>query len=190
MDRDSAIALVRKYASKDTTVRHLISVGGVMAALARHFGEDPLRWELAGLFHDLDQDVTHDDMQRHGHQSVHWLQAEGFADKGVLNAVLAHAHDEYQTDLMSRAIVHADGLSGLLVAVALVRPERAEGMKVASVRKKLKQTAFAPGVERDKIRGVENVLGISTDDFIAIGIHGLQDVAPDISLRSDAGVSG
>jgi putative nucleotidyltransferase with HDIG domain len=182
MDRATAIGLVRKYAEKDITVRHLISVGGVMAALAEHFGEDQERWDYAGLFHDLDQDQTHDDPSRHGYQSVEWLRAEGFDDEQILNAILAHGEEKYQTDLMSKAIVHADGVSGLLVACALVRPEKANGMKVSSVKKKLKEKSFAPGVERDKIRGVEESIGIPMDEFIAISIGGLQRVAPEIGL--------
>jgi putative nucleotidyltransferase with HDIG domain len=182
VERAEAVALVHKYSHKDTTVRHLVSVEGVMRALARHFGEDQERWGLAGLFHDLDQDQTHDHLERHGHQSVEWLRAEGFNDERVLNTVLAHMHEQYQTDLMSRAISHADGVAGLLVACALVRPDKATGMKVSSVRKKLKEKSFAPGVERDKIRGVEESIGIPVDEFIAVSIVGLQEVAPEIGL--------
>lgn len=186
MDRKRAIELVEKYSVKDTTVRHLISVEGVMRALAQHFGEDQDRWGLAGLFHDLDQDQTHDDPPRHGHQSVEWLRAEGLTDEGVLNTVLAHAHPQYQTDLMSKSIVHADGVAGLLVACALVRPEKATGMKVSSVKKKLKEKSFAPGVERDKIRGVEESIGVPMDDFIGVSIGGLQLVASEIGLGAPA----
>jgi putative nucleotidyltransferase with HDIG domain len=182
VNRDAAHDLVRKYARKDTTTRHLISVEGVMRALARHFGEDEERWALAGLWHDLDQDETHEDPERHGFASVEWLRAEGYSDEQVLNTVLAHAHERYQTDLMSRSITHADGVAGLLVACALVRPERSAGMKVSSVKKKLKEKSFAPGVERDKIRGVEESIGVPMDEFIAISIRGLQEVAPDIGL--------
>ena len=183
MDREKARQLVRKYAEKDITVRHLISVEGVMRALARHFDQDAERWGLAGLFHDLDQDQTHDAIERHGYQSVEWLRSEGFDDEEVLNAVLAHMHERYQTDLMSKSIVHADGVAGLLVACALVRPTKAEGMKVSSVKKKLKEKSFAPGVERDKIRGVEESIGIPMDEFIQVSIAGLQEVAPDIGLE-------
>jgi uncharacterized protein len=182
MEREAAVAIVRKYADKDITVRHLTSVEGVMRALANHFGEDEARWGLAGLFHDLDQDQTHETPERHGHQSVEWLRAEGFDDDQVLNAVLAHMWEDHQTDLMSRSIVHADGVAGLLVACALVRPDKATGMKVSSVKKKLKEKSFAPGVERDKIRGVEESIGIPMDEFIAISIVGLQKVAPEIGL--------
>lgn len=153
-----------------------------MRSLGRHFDQDAERWALAGLFHDLDQDQTHETPERHGYQSVEWLKAEGFEDEDVLNTVLAHMHEEYQTNLMSKTIVHADGVSGLLVACALVRPDKANGMKVSSVKKKLKEKSFAPGVERDKIRGVEEAIGIPMDEFIAISITGLQEVAPDIGL--------
>jgi uncharacterized protein len=180
--REEALAIVHKYAQKDITVRHLVSVEGVMRALARHFGEDEDRWGLAGLFHDLDQDITHENLERHGLQSVEWLESEGFDDNQVLNAVLAHMYEANQTDLMSKSISHADGVAGLLVACALVRPEKAVGMKVSSVKKKLKQPSFAPGVERDKIRDVEESIGIPLDDFLAISISGLQEVGPEINL--------
>ena len=182
MDRETARQLVDKYVKKDITRRHLISVEGVMRALASHFGEDVDRWGYAGLFHDLDMDETEGDMERHTRETVAWLRAEGYDDEQVLNAILGHLHKDHQTDLMSRAIVHADGVSGLLVACALVRPDKANGMKVSSVKKKLKEKSFAPGVERDKIRGVEESIGIPMDDFIATSIGGLQEVAPDIGL--------
>ncbi len=182
MERSAAIDLVRKYAEKDTTVRHLISVEGVMRALARHFNQDEHRWGLAGLWHDLDQDQTHHDPDRHGHVAVDWLKEEGFSDDEIFNAILAHNFETNRTDLMSRAIVHADGVAGLLVACALVRPEKAMGMKVSSVKKKLKEKSFAPGVEREKISGVEESIGVPLDEFIALSIGGLQEVAPDIDL--------
>lgn len=182
MDRSAALDLVRKYSEKDITFRHLVSVEGVMEALAAHFGEDEARWGLAGLFHDLDQDQTHETPERHGYQSVEWLRSEGFDDEQVLNAVLAHMHTQFQTDLMSKSIVHADGVAGLLVACALVRPDKATDMKVSSVKKKLKEKSFAPGVERDKIWGVEEAIGIPMDEFIEVSIGGLQRVAPDIGL--------
>ena len=77
-----------------------------------------------------------------------------------MNGVLAHAHPEYQRDRMTRAIVAADALAGLLVASALVRPERSAGMKVSSVKKKLKERAFAPGVNREEIALAEPNLGL------------------------------
>jgi putative nucleotidyltransferase with HDIG domain len=181
MNRDEALALVREKAEKETTVRHLISVEGVMRRLARRFDEDVEMWALTGLFHDLDQDQTHEDPERHAHQAAEWLREAG-VDEKVVNGVLSHAHERYRTDRMSRAVVHADALAGLLVAAALVRPEKAKGMKVSSVKKKLKEKAFAPGVNREEITQVEERLGLSLDEFLGLGIEGLQSVAPEIEL--------
>jgi uncharacterized protein len=181
MERERALALVREKAEKETTVRHLISVEGVMRRLARRFGEDEDLWALTGLFHDLDQDQTHDDEERHANLAAEWLRDSG-VDERVINGVLAHAHERYRSDRMSRAIVHADAVAGLLVAAALVRPEKATGMKVSSVKKKLKDKAFAPGVNREEITGVEEGLGLPVDEFLAVSIEGLQLVAPEIEL--------
>ncbi len=184
MDREKALELVRKYSQKEITYRHLISVEGVMRALARRFGQDEARWGLAGLFHDLDYDFTEGNFERHGYQTVEWLRSEGFDDEEVLNAILGHRFEEFRTDLMSRAIVHADAVAGLLVACALVRPEKTNGMKVSSVKKKLKEKSFAPGVEREEITGVEESIALSLDEFLGVSISGLQEVAPEIGLSA------
>src|SRR5262245_24879847 len=155
MDRETAHTFAHEHCLKETTFRHLISVEGVMRSLARRFDEDQELWGLAGLFHDLDQDQTGDDGARHAILAAEWLREAG-VDERVVNGVLAHAYPEYRNDLMSKAVVHADAVAGLLVAAALVRPEKARGMKVSSVKKKLKEKSFAPGVNRDEVTGVED----------------------------------
>jgi putative nucleotidyltransferase with HDIG domain len=182
VDRYTAIALCREKCLKETTVRHLISVEGVMRSLAGRFGEDQDLWALTGLFHDLDQDHTGDDAEGHAYMAAGWLREAG-VDERVVNGVLAHAHEAYRTDVMSKAVVNADAVAGLLVASALVRPEKAVGMKVSSVKKKLKEKAFAPGVNRAEITDVEASIDLPLDDFIALGIEGLQAVAAEIGLE-------
>src|SRR3990170_2598212 len=181
MDLDEARAFAKQKTAKETTYRHLVSVEGVMRRLGTHFGEDEELWALTGLFHDLDQDQTANDPDRHAHLAAEWLREAG-VDEEVVNGVLAHAHAEYRTDRMSRAIVAADAVAGLLVATALVRPERAAGMKVSSVKKKLKEKSFAPGVNRDEVLGVEEGIGLPLEEFLAVSIEGLQQVAPEIDL--------
>jgi uncharacterized protein len=183
MEIEQARALAREKTDKETTYRHLVSVEGVMRRLGRHFGEDEHAWALTGLFHDLDQDQTADDAERHARLAAEWLR-EGGVEERVVNGVLAHAHPEFQSDRMSKAIVAADAVAGLLVAAALVRPERAHGMKVSSVKKKLKEKAFAPGVNREEIALAEPNLELSLDEFIALGIEGLQEVAGEIGLAA------
>jgi putative nucleotidyltransferase with HDIG domain len=181
MDRETAHAFAHERCLKETTYRHLISVEGVMRSLARRFEEDQELWGLTGLFHDLDQDHTGDDGAQHARLAAEWLR-EANVDERVVNGVLAHAYEEYRTDLLSKAVVHADAVAGLLVAAALVRPERSTGMKVSSVKKKLKERSFAPGVNRDEVTDVEQGIGLPLDEFIAVTIEGLQEVAPEIEL--------
>ncbi len=181
MEREAAVAFCREKCLKETTVRHLISVEGVMRSLAQRFGEDQDLWGLTGLFHDLDQDHTGDEGLGHAELAASWLREAG-VDERIVNGVLAHVYEVYRTDLMSRAVVHADAIAGLLVASALVRPEKATGMKVSSVKKKLKEKAFAPGVNREEITGVEASIGLSLDDFLAVSIEGLQSVAVELEL--------
>ena len=182
MDRQRALGIVKERTNKEITFRHLVSVEGVMRALADHFDADQDRWGLAGLFHDLDYDVTFEDHSQHPQMGVGWLREEGFDDEEVLQTILDHR--EYKADypLMSKALIHADALGGLLVACALVRPEKAQGMKVSSVKKKYKEKSFAPGVEREHIANVEESIGLTIDEFITIGIDGLQRVAPELGL--------
>jgi putative nucleotidyltransferase with HDIG domain len=182
MDRQRALEIVEKYTEKDITYRHLISVEGVMRALARRFEEDEDRWGYSGLLHDLDYDQTADDFEKHTLLTVEWIKADGFDDERVLNAILAHKEARYRDDLLSKAIVNADAVAGLLVASALVRPEKSKGMKVSSVKKKLKEKSFAPGVEREEIWEVEEHIGLPLDEFLAVSIEGLQSVAPEIEL--------
>lgn len=180
MELDEARALVRSKVRKDITERHLISVEGVMRRLAQRFGEDEHAWALTGLFHDLDQDDTGDDGANHAKLAASWLREAG-VEEPVINGVLAHAWPEYRTDRMSQAVVAADAVAGLLVAAALVRPEKAVGMKVSSIRKKLKERSFAPGVNRDEIHACSD-LGLELDEFLQLGIEGLQLVAADLDL--------
>jgi putative nucleotidyltransferase with HDIG domain len=183
MDYADALALVRSRAEKDITVRHLITVGGVMRRLARHFGEDEERWALVGLFHDIDMDQTHDDLERHAYVGAGWLREAGI-EEVIVNAVLAHAHDQFRIDLVSKAIVPADAVTGFLVACALVRPEKVAGMKVSSCKKKLKERSFAPGVNRDEIRGCEQSIGLPLDELLQLGIEGLELVAAEVGLTA------
>src|SRR4029077_7922529 len=91
MDRDRAVAFCREKCLKETTVRHLISVEGVMRALAERFDEDRDLWGLTGLLHDLDQDHTGDEGLGHAELAASWLREEG-VDERIVNGVLAHAY--------------------------------------------------------------------------------------------------
>lgn len=183
MDRQTALALVKDRTTKDITRRHLISVEGVMRSLAHHFDADEARWGFAGLFHDLDYDVTFEDHSQHPMMGVGWLRDAGYDDDDVLHAILNHRQYDPEYDLMSKALIHADAVAGLVIACALVRPEKTAGMKVSSVKKKLKEKSFAPGVEREHIHNVEGSLGLTLEKFLELSIAGVQGVARDLDLE-------
>ena len=103
--------------------------------MARRFEQDEDLWGLTGMFHDLDQDHTGDDAANHARLAAEWLEEAG-VDERVINGVLAHAYEEYRTDLMSKAVVHADAVAGLLVAAALVRPERSAGRSMRFITRR------------------------------------------------------
>ena len=181
MDREAALALIKTKSAKDTTLRHLITVEAIMRRLGERFDQDADTWARAGLFHDMDMEQTHEDLSRHGYLSAEWLR-EVEVDEKIVNTVLAHAHPSYIKDLMSQAIVQADAVAGFLVACALVRPDKTTGMKVSSCRKKLKEKSFAPGVDRDEIHNCQEKIGLPLDEFLQLGIEGLQASAVEAGL--------
>ncbi|MFA5787987.1 MAG: HD domain-containing protein [Actinomycetota bacterium] len=181
MNRTAAVALLRERLDKDTTYRHCVSVEGVMRRLGEHFGEDVDQWGLVGLLHDIDFDFVEGDASRHGHVGADWLRAAGLEEQ-LVEAILGHVHEEYRTNRLAHAVTAADALAGFLVACALVRPDKTEGMKVSSCKKKLKEKAFAPGVDRTGIVACEENLGVPLEDFLRLGIEGLHAVAGEAGL--------
>ena len=131
MDREEAVAFCREKCLKETTVRHLISVEGVMRALADRFDEDRDLWGLTGLFHDLDQDHTGDEGLGHAELAASWLREAG-VDERIVNGVLAHAYEGYRTDLMSPCGAGARRTpSPDCLASAARASRRRRGMKVS-----------------------------------------------------------
>ncbi len=182
LSRDEAIELVKKYVKNDKLVKHMIAVGAIMRALARRLGEDERLWELVGLLHDIDYEMVGGDMGRHGIVSAEILS--GKLPEEALRAIQAHneltgVKDDSKLAVALRA---ADQLSGLIVATALVMPnKKLSEVKVSTLRRKFKQKDFARGVKREKIREVEK-LGLTLDEFLELGLKALQEVAGELGL--------
>lgn len=183
LDRAQLVALVDARVSNENLRRHMLASEAIMRALAVHLDEDADVWGLAGLGHDLDSEQTEADFTRHGREAAELLAAAG-APEDVVHAVAAHnpatgAQAERPIDI---ALIAADQLSGLVTAAALVRPDRQlAGVQVKSLRKRFRETAFARGVERGSIRRCEE-LGISLDDFFALGLTAMQGIAPSLGM--------
>jgi putative nucleotidyltransferase with HDIG domain len=151
-----------------------------MRAYARRFGEDEARWALAGLLHDFDYErwpnADRSPTEEHPSQGVKILRENGYPED-VLEAILGHA--EYtgtpRTTRMAKALFAVDELTGLITATALVKPSRSvHDVDAAGVRKKMKDKAFARGVNRDDVlRGAEE-LGVPLDEHIAFVIEAMR----------------
>lgn len=163
---DDALELLHAWTESASLRRHAYAVEAAMEAYAEHFGADVTSWRVAGLLHDLDYE-KHPDPSEHPFVGVAELERLGYpAD--IREAILGHA--EYsgtpRTTEMARALFAVDELSGFVTAAALVRPTGIEGMQAASVRKKLKDKAFAAAVSRDDIYRGADELGVDLDVHI------------------------
>lgn len=180
MTRDDGLALMHKYTPSDALRKHMYAVEIAMRAMAEKAGEDPEAWGLVGLLHDFDYErypnQEHSATEGHPAEGVRMLAARGLPEP-MQRAILGHAtYTGVPRDTpMARALFAVDELAGFLVACALVRPSRSlQDLEVSSVKKKLKDKAFARGVSReDVIQGAEE-LGVPLDQHIAFMLEALR----------------
>jgi len=181
--REAAWSILTEFTRSESLRKHARAVEASMRAYAARYGEDPDAWGVAGMLHDFDYEM-HPRAPHHPSKGGEVLLARGVPEP-IVYAILAHA--DYagvpRVSLLDRALYACDELSGFVHAVALVRPGRViSGLEPASVRKKLKDKAFARTVNRDDVyRGAEE-LGVPLDAHIAFVVAALTDVAPDLGL--------
>jgi predicted hydrolase (HD superfamily) len=180
MTRDQALALVHEFTQSEPLRRHMYAVEISMRALADRYGENPDDWGLVGLLHDFDYErfpnAQHSPADEHPAEGVRILGAHGLPDP-MQRAILGHAtYTGVPRDtLMARALFAADELSGFLVACAMVRPNRSlADLEAPSVKKKLKDKAFARGVSREDVHLGAEELGVPLDELIGILIGALR----------------
>ena len=182
-DRASVLAEIEARVADRNLRRHMLATEAVMRALAARLGEDPDVWGLAGLGHDLDAEETGDDFSRHGAVAADTLRDLGLPDEAV-HAVAAHNPDTgvAATERIDVALIAADQLSGLVTAAALVRPDKElAGVRVKSLHKRYREGAFARGVDRRSIARCDE-LGLELEEFLALGLAAMPQVAPEIGL--------
>jgi predicted hydrolase (HD superfamily) len=157
-----------------------------MRALAARFGEDPEPWGLAGLTHDIDLDECADDPARHALVGAEILRAKG-APEAVVDAVLGHNDKAPRSSRMSKALWVVDPTTGFITAAALIRPSRSTSdLKVASVRKRMKDKRFAAAVKREQIAACEAELGIGLEEFLSVCLAAMDGVRDAIGLGGAA----
>ena len=178
--RDRALALMHEYTASDALRKHMYAVEIAMRAMAERSGEDPDSWGLVGLLHDFDYErypnPEHSPTAGHPAEGVRLLASQGFPEP-LQRAILGHAtYSGVPRDTpMARALFAVDELAGFLVACALVRPSRSlQDLEVSSVKKKLKDKAFARGVSRDDVLHGAEEIGVALDDHIAFVLNALR----------------
>jgi putative nucleotidyltransferase with HDIG domain len=184
--RDVLVGLIGESVANQNLRRHMLATEAVMRALAGRLGHDPDVWGLAGLAHDLDAEQTAGDATRHGALAAERLTGLGLPDE-LVHAVMAHnpatgAVAERPIDV---ALIAADQTTGLITAATLVRPDHAlPEVKLKSVRKRLREGAFARGVDRASIARCEE-LGLELDEFLDIALQAMQGIAADLGLAGE-----
>lgn len=183
--REDAWKLLTEHTDNPSLLKHALAVEAAMRAYAGKYGEDEETWGIVGLIHDFDyqQNPTED---THLHVGTRILAERGWPEEWI-RAVASHA--DYmgvpRDTNMARALFAVDELSGFLTACALVRPDRAiANVKVKSVKKKLKDKAFARGVNREDVRQGAEELGVDLDEHIAFVRDAMAGIADDLGLAS------
>jgi putative nucleotidyltransferase with HDIG domain len=189
--RDEAWALLTEYVQSESLRRHCLSVETAMRAYAEKFGGDPDAWGIVGLIHDFDYEI-HPTLDQHPAEGVPILRERGYPE-WVIRAILAHGVEtgvSPESDL-EKTLVAVDELTGFITAVAYVRPSKAVAeVTPQSVRKKMKDKAFARAVSREEMQHGAETLGIDFDthvqfvidamtkNAVALGLQGVASDAP------------
>ena len=180
LTRSEALELMREYTASDALRKHMYAVEIAMRAMAERAGKDPEEWGLVGLLHDFDYErypnAAHSPHEEHPSEGVRILAGRGVPEP-MQRAILGHANytGVPRDSAMAKALFAVDELCGFLVACALVRPSRSlQDLEVSSVRKKLKDKAFARGVSREDVIQGAAELGVPLDEHVAFVLAALR----------------
>ena len=183
MTRDDALDLVREYTKNENLVKHMLAVEAAMAAYAEKFGEDEEQYRMTGLVHDFDYEKMGKD---HPSEWGFNLLREKGASEDVIQAIVGHVDGGLPASrptLMAKTLFAVDELTGFIVACSLPRPNQISDLEVKSVKKKLKDKAFAKGVSRDDIQIGIDELGVELDDHIETVIEAMREIKDDLGLK-------
>lgn len=184
INRDEALSLLEEHIQNKSLIKHCLATEAVMTALADKMGEDREKWGLAGLLHDLDVDLVQGDPARHSLETVRILQEKG-VDEEILQAIKMHnaeAHGETRSEIFHHALAAGETITGLIVATALVYPDKKiKSVKPKSVKKRMKVKSFAAGVDRNIIMECEK-LEMGLDEFSSLCLEAMQGINDELGL--------
>jgi putative nucleotidyltransferase with HDIG domain len=191
MTREEALALVREYVKNEGLVRHMLAVETAMRFYAGKFGEDVEKWALTGLLHDFDWEI-HPTLEEHP-LAGEPIQRQRGVPEDVVRAIMSHADHTGvpRQTRMEKGLYACDEVTGLITAVALVRPSRSLlDLEPSSVKKKWKDKAFAAGANRDEIQKAAAEFGIELWEHVGNVITAMRRIAPELGLVGALGEVG
>lgn len=183
MNREDALSLVREFVKNEGLVRHMLSVEAAMRFYAEKYNEDIETWGLIGLLHDFDWEI-HPTLEQHPQDGSAILRERGVSEE-IIQDILSHAdHLGLPRDTIRRkAIAACDEVTGLITAVALVRPSKSlYDLEASSVKKKWKDKAFAAGTDRSEMEHAARELGVDIWDHVGNVITAMRRIAPELGL--------
>ena len=184
MQREEALSLLKSKIQNVNLIKHSLAVEAVMVALANHFNQDSEKWSLAGLLHDIDYEKTEDNPLEHSAVGAKMLEELG-VDKEISQAVKVHneAHGILPETLMEKALYAVDPLTGLIAAATLVLPsKKIADLTVENVINRFGEKSFARGANREIMKKCEELLGLSLEKFVQIGLGAMQNIAVNLEL--------
>jgi len=184
MERDEALAIVHQYVKNPGLINHMYSVEAAMRFYARKFGEDEETWALAGILHDFDWEV-HPTAAQHPMDGAPLLRQHGVPEE-LVQAVLSHGNESGvpRDTPMRKSLAACDEVTGLITAVALVRPSRSlYDLTASSVKKKWKDRAFAAGADRHEIEVGSAEFGVPLWEHVDNVILAMREIAPQLGLE-------
>ena len=184
MNRSDALALLKEYTKNDALLKHMYAVEAAMRVYARKSADDEEKWGIVGLLHDFDYEM-HPQAPDHPLKGSEILKEKGYPED-VRKAILGHAtYTGVERDTpMAKTLYAVDELCGFIMACSLVRPNGIGDLEVSSVKKKLKDKAFARNVNREDIIQGCAELGVPLDEHIAVVIGAMRSIATDLGLKA------
>ncbi len=182
MNRNDALALLHEHTKTDSLRKHALAVEAAMRAYAKKYGEDEETWGLVGLLHDFDYEM-YPQFPDHPTKGSEILEKHGYPES-FRRTILSHvpAMNVPRDTVIGKTLFGCDELCGFIIACALIRPNKIADLEASSVKKKLKDKAFARSVSREDIyRGAEE-MQVNLDEHSAFVIRALRDIAPDLGL--------
>ncbi len=181
MDRQQAYELANSKFSNKNLFKHVLAVEAVMRGLAEHFNEDQEKWGLAGLLHDLDYEQTMNDPDRHTLVTEEILK-DYQLDPEIIEAIKCHNDKAPRTKLIGKAIYAADPVTGLIVAAALMHPDKKlRSIDVDFILRRFKEKRFAAGANREQIKTCED-FGLSLEAFLGTALRSMQGIDKELGL--------